>query len=86
MFNLQITKLNSGIKNDTDVTLKVPSNIVPDSNNQKYFPHNLLLTNAQISKLHKAFVNNSSANIKLSKTHLHKSRQSRGFLGRLLGP
>ena len=28
----------------------------------------------------------SSANIKLSKTQLHKIGQSRGFLGRLLGP
>ena len=27
-----------------------------------------------------------SANIKLSKTQLHKIGQSRGFLGRLLGP
>ena len=83
MSNLQITKLKSGIKNDTDVTLKIPSNIVPDSNNQNYFPHNLLLTNAQVSKLHKAFANNSSANIRLSKTHLHKLRQLGGFLGRL---
>ena len=30
--------------------------------------------------------NNSSANIKLLKTHLYKIGQSRGFLGRLLGP
>ena len=34
----------------------------------------------------KAFVNGSSANIKLSKTQLHKVGQSGGFLGRLLGP
>ena len=31
-------------------------------------------------------MNNSSANIKLSKPRLHKIRQSGGFLGRLLGP
>ena len=37
-------------------------------------------------RLHKAFANNSSANIKLSKTQLHKIGQSGGFLGRLLGP
>ena len=36
------------------------------------FPHKLLLTNTQVSKLRKAFANNSSANIKLSKTQLHK--------------
>ena len=46
----------------------------------------MLLTNTQISRLHKAFANSSSANIKLSKTQLHKIGQSRGFLGRLLRP
>ena len=46
----------------------------------------MLLTNTQVSKLRKAFVNNSSANIKLSKTQLHKIGQSEEFLGRLLGP
>ena len=38
-------------------------------------------------KLCKAFANNSSANIKISKTQLHKIEQSRGFLGGgILGP
>ena len=46
----------------------------------------MLLTNTQVSKLRKAFANNSSANIKLSKTQLHKIRQSGAFSGRLLGP
>ena len=32
----------------------------------------LLLTNTQVSRLRKAFAKNSSANIKLSKTQLHK--------------
>ena len=44
----------------------------------------LLLTNTQVSRLHK--VNNSSANIKLPKTQLHKTRQSGGLLGRLAEP
>ena len=43
----------------------------------------MLLTNTQVCK---AFANNSSANIKSSKTQLHKTGQSGGFLGRLLGP
>ena len=43
------------------------------------------LNNTQVSKLRKAFENNSSANIKLSKMKLHKIRHSRRFLGRLLG-
>ena len=34
----------------------------------------------------KAFANGSSANIKLSKTQLHKIGQSGGLLGRHLGP
>ena len=46
----------------------------------------MLLTNTQVSKLCKAFANGSSANIKLSKTQLHKIGQSGGFLGRPLGP
>ena len=37
-------------------------------------------------RLCKAFANNSSAKIKLSKTQLHKIGQSRGFLGRILRP
>ena len=45
----------------------------------------MLLTNTQVSKLRKSFANASLANIKLSRTHLHKIGQSRGFLGRILG-
>ena len=45
----------------------------------------MLLANTQVSRLDKAFANNLSANIKLSKTQLHKIGQSRGFLGRVLG-
>ena len=46
----------------------------------------MLLTNTQVSKLCKALANGSLANIKLSKTQLHKTGQSGGFLGRILGP
>ena len=46
----------------------------------------MLLTNTQVLRLCKAFPNNSSANIILSKTQLHKIGQSGGFLDRLLGP
>ena len=49
------------------------------------FQHNLSLTNTQVSRLRKAFTNNSSANIKLSKTQLHETGQSEGFLVGLLG-
>ena len=51
----------------------------------KIILHKLLLTNTQLSRLHKDFANGSSANIKLSKTQLHKMGQSRVFLARILG-
>ena len=44
------------------------------------------MTNTQVSKLRIAFANNSSANIILSKTQLHKIVESGGLLGRLLRP
>ena len=50
------------------------------------FPHELLLTNRQVASVRKAFANNSSTDIKLSKSQLSKMMQSGGFLGRLLGP
>ena len=48
-------------------------------NDENNFPHKLLLTNTQVSKLRKAFANGSSANATLSKTQLHKIGQSGGF-------
>ena len=50
------------------------------------FPHKLLLTDRQVSNLRKSLANNSSFDIKLSKTQLSKMIQSGGFLSRLLGP
>ena len=60
--------------------------MIGDSNDESNFPHKLLLTNRQILNIRKAFSNNSSADIKFSKTQLSKMIQLRGFLGRLLGP
>ena len=77
--NLQLKKLKSGIKNGTEKTLKLSSNVVGDCNDENNFSHKLLLTNAQVSKLCKAFGNNLSGNIKLSKTQLHKIGQSERF-------
>ena len=86
MSNSQFDKLKSEIKNSTEITLKISSNVVGDSNDENNFSHKLLLTNTQVSRLCKAFANGSSANIKLSETPLHKIGQSGGFLDRLLGP
>ena len=72
--NSQLNKLKSGI-NNTEVTLKTSLNVVGDPNDENNFPHKLLLTNTQVSKLLKAFTSGSSANIKLWKTQLHKIAQ-----------
>ena len=68
----QINKLKPGIKNGTEKTLKLSSNVVGDSSYENNFLHNF---QRQVSKLFKAFANNYSANIKLSKTQLHKKGQ-----------
>ena len=77
MCNSQLNKLKLGIKYDTEVTLNLSLNIIGDSNDEINFPHKLLLTDTQVSRLRKAFGNNSSANIKLSKTQLSKIVESR---------
>ena len=45
-----------------------------------------MLTDRQVSNTRKAFADNSSADIKSSKTRLSKMIQSGGFFGKLLGP
>ena len=62
--NSKFNKLKSGIKNGTEVTLNLPSNLIGNSNDESYFPHKLLLTDTQAPKICKAFVNGSSPNIK----------------------
>ena len=85
--NSQLYKLKSGIKKHcTKVDLKLSSNFVGHSNDGNNFPHKLLLTNTQGLKLRKAFLNDSSANIELSKTQLRNKGQSEGYLQSLLGP
>ena len=85
LFNSQLNRVESGIKNGTEVTLNLSSNIIGDSINEINFPHKLLLTDTQVSKLRQAFANNSSANIKISKTHMSKIVQPERFLDILLG-
>ena len=41
--NSQLNKLKSEIKNDTEVTLKISSNVVGDSNDENNFSRKLLL-------------------------------------------
>ena len=84
--NSQLNKPKSSMKNETDVVLRISSNMVGNSNDNTNFPHELLLTNRQVENIRKAFANLSSTDIKLSKTQLSKMIQSGGFLGKLLGP
>ena len=43
--NLQLNKLRLRIKNGTEETLKISSNVVGDSNDENNFPHKPVLTN-----------------------------------------
>ena len=80
MSNSQLNKLESALKNGTEVTLNLSSNFIRSSNDETNFPHKLLLTDAQVSKIRKAFANGSSANVKFSKTQLPKMVKSGGFV------
>ena len=60
--------------------------MIGDSNDKDNFPHELFLTDRQVYSIRKAFANNSSVDIKFSKTQLSKMIQSGEFLGKLLGP
>ena len=82
---MQLNKLKSGIKDGTKVIIKLSPNVVDYSSDQNKFPHKLLLINTQVLKLGKYFPNNSSTNIKLSKTKFHKIEQSGRFLVRISG-
>ena len=62
----QLNKFKSAIKNETEVVLRLSSNMIGDSDDKINFPHELLLTNRQVTNLRKAFENNLSTDIKLS--------------------
>ena len=70
------------MQNVTEVTFKekvlkkILSTVVSDSNDENNFQHKLFLTNTQVLRLRKAFANGSSANIKYTKTQLHKIGES----------
>ena len=75
MSNSQLDKLKSGIKNDSEVTLNLSSNVIGYSNDETSFPHKILLTNATVLRICKDFANGSSAIIKFLKTQLPKMIQ-----------
>ena len=77
--NSQLNKLKSALKNETDVILRLSSNMIGHSDDETNFPHKLLLTNRQVANLRKAFANHTSTDIKLSKAQLTKMKKG-GFL------
>ena len=61
--NSQLDKLKSAIKNETEVVLRLSSNMVSNSDDETNFPHKSLLTNRQVANLRKAFANYLSTDI-----------------------
>ena len=82
--NSQLNKLKSATKNETDVILRLSSNMIGNSDDETNFPHKLLLTNRQVANLRNAFANHTSTDIKLSKVQLTEMQKGR-FL-RFLAP
>ena len=74
--NVQINKLKKAVR----ATLRLD---IRNFNKDEY-PHELLLTTRQNTKLRNALNNNSATDIKLSKTQIKKIIQSGEFLGKLL--
>ena len=83
--NSQFHKLKSGIKNNTEVTLNLSSNMIGNSNDKNNFPHKLFLADTQVSRLCKVFANGWSAKIKFLKTQFFKLIQPRGIIAVLVG-
>ena len=60
--NSHLNKLKSAIKNESEVVLRLSSNMIGDD--ETNFPYKLFLTNRQVANLRKAFANYLSTNIK----------------------
>ena len=56
--NSQLNILKSVIKNESEVVLRLSSNMIDDSDDKINFSQELLVTNRQVSNLRKAFANN----------------------------
>ena len=62
--NPQLNKLKAVIKNENEVVIRLSPNMIGESNDKGNFPHELLLTDRQVSSIRKGFVNNSSVDFK----------------------
>ena len=63
--NSQLNKFKSAINNESEVVLRLSSNMIGDD--ETTFPHKVLLTNWQVQNLCKAFADKSSTDTNLSK-------------------
>ena len=72
--NSQLNKLKPAVTNESKVALRLSWIIIGD--NETNFPHKILLTDREVLNLRKYFANNSSDDIKLSKTQLSKMIQN----------
>ena len=78
--NIQLNKLKKAVKSNEGATLRLGIK----NFNKDEFPHELLLTTRQNTKLLNAINNNLATDIKLSKSQINKLMQSGGFLDKLL--
>ena len=53
--NSQLNRLKSAIKNESNIVLKLSSNMIGNSDDETNFPHKLSLTTRQVANLCKAF-------------------------------
>ena len=61
--NSKLHELKTAIENETEVVLRLSSNMIADSDDKIHFPHELLLTNRKIANICKAFANKSSTDM-----------------------
>ena len=52
----QLNKLKLAAKNETEVIIRISSNMIGDSNDETNIPHELLLTDRQVSSICKALI------------------------------
>ena len=80
--NSQLNKLKNAVKNKQGTTLIMNARMFTENN----LPHELFLTERQITKLRNSTENNLQTDIKLSTPQISKIIQSGSFLGKILGP
>ena len=75
----QLNKLKSRIKNGTEATLNLSSNVISNSIEETSFPNKFSSTDRQVPMLRQSFANNSSANKIFQKLNCPKSHNQESF-------